>query len=68
MATATPQWSGFSTWKGSISPVGDHDYYQFVLAAPGKVTLVTHDAGGVTQKDIDLAVAMDGYAALMSGG
>lgn len=31
------------------------------------VTLATHDAGGVTQKDIDLATAMDGYAA-MSGG
>jgi len=26
--------------------------------------LATHDAGGVTQKDIDLATAMDGYAAL----
>ena len=25
-ATANPQWPGFSTWKGSISPVGDHDY------------------------------------------
>ncbi len=32
------------------------------------VTLATHDAGGVTQKDIDLATSMDGYAALMSGG
>lgn len=31
------------------------------------VTLVTHDAGGVTQKDVDLAMAMDGYAA-MGGG
>jgi 4a-hydroxytetrahydrobiopterin dehydratase len=31
------------------------------------VMLATHDAGGVTQKDIDLATAMDGYAA-MSGG
>ena len=28
------------------------------------VTLATHDAGGVTQKDIDLAVAMDGYAVM----
>ena len=32
------------------------------------VTLATHDDNGVTQKDIDLAMAMDGYAALMSGG
>lgn len=31
------------------------------------VTLATHDANGVTQKDIDLAAAMDGYAALISG-
>ena len=30
------------------------------------VTLATHDAGGVPQNDSDLAVAMDGYAA-MSG-
>src|SRR6202789_2940488 len=28
------------------------------------VTLATHDAGGVTAKDIELATAMDGYAAL----
>jgi 4a-hydroxytetrahydrobiopterin dehydratase len=33
-----------------------------------EVTLATHDAGGVTQKDIELATAMDGYAALMAGG
>jgi 4a-hydroxytetrahydrobiopterin dehydratase len=26
------------------------------------VTLATHDANGVTQKDIELAAAMDGYA------
>src|SRR6201996_6910405 len=32
-----------------------------------EVTLATHDANGVTRKDIDLATAMDGYAALSSG-
>ena len=32
-----------------------------------EVTLATHDANGVTRKDIDLATAMDGYAA-MGGG
>jgi 4a-hydroxytetrahydrobiopterin dehydratase len=32
------------------------------------VTLATHEAGGVTGKDIDLATAMDGFAALSSGG
>jgi 4a-hydroxytetrahydrobiopterin dehydratase len=31
------------------------------------VVLTTHDADGVTQKDVDQATAMDGYAA-MSGG
>jgi 4a-hydroxytetrahydrobiopterin dehydratase len=33
-----------------------------------EVTLSTHDEGGVTQKDIDLATAMDGYAVLNQGG
>jgi 4a-hydroxytetrahydrobiopterin dehydratase len=28
-----------------------------------EVTLSTHDAGGVTDKDIAMAKAMDGYAA-----
>jgi 4a-hydroxytetrahydrobiopterin dehydratase len=32
------------------------------------VALATHEAGGVTGKDIDLATAMDGFAALSSGG
>lgn len=27
-----------------------------------EVTLSTHDAGGITQKDIELAKAMDGFA------
>lgn len=31
------------------------------------VTLLTHDAKGVTQKDIDLATTMDGYAAVGGG-
>ncbi|MBV9419131.1 MAG: 4a-hydroxytetrahydrobiopterin dehydratase, partial [Alphaproteobacteria bacterium] len=32
-----------------------------------EVTLSTHDAGGLTQKDIDLATAMDGYAKTLGG-
>ncbi|HEY0301660.1 MAG TPA: 4a-hydroxytetrahydrobiopterin dehydratase [Rhizomicrobium sp.] len=32
-----------------------------------EVTLATHDAGGVTQKDIDMATAMDAYARVLKG-
>ena len=45
----------------------DHHPEWFNVYNKVEVSLATHDAGGVTQKDIDLAVAMDGYAA-MSGG
>ena len=45
----------------------DHHPEWFNVYNKVDVTLATHDAGGVTQKDIDLAALMDGYAA-MSGG
>jgi 4a-hydroxytetrahydrobiopterin dehydratase len=44
----------------------DHHPEWFNVYNKIDVTLATHDAGGVTQKDIDLATAMDGYATLMS--
>jgi pterin-4a-carbinolamine dehydratase len=31
-----------------------------------EVTLSTHSAGGVTEKDIELARKMDGYAAVLA--
>lgn len=46
----------------------DHHPEWFNVYNKVDVTLATHDAGGVTAKDIELATAMDGYAALMSGG
>ena len=44
----------------------DHHPEWFNVYNKLDVTLATHDAGGVTQKDIDMAMAMDGYAALMA--
>jgi 4a-hydroxytetrahydrobiopterin dehydratase len=45
----------------------DHHPEWFNVYNKVEVTLATHDAGGVTQKDIELATTMDGYAA-MGGG
>ncbi len=45
----------------------DHHPEWFNVWNRVEVTLATHDAGGVTQKDIDLAVVMDGYAAVGGG-
>jgi cysteine-rich repeat protein len=48
-ATATPPWSGFSTWKGAITPLADHDYYSFTVpTGGGMVTLTTHDVDAPT--------------------
>jgi 4a-hydroxytetrahydrobiopterin dehydratase len=45
----------------------DHHPEWFNVYNKVDVTLATHDAGGVTQKDIELAAVMDGYAALSQG-
>ena len=58
----------FMTRVALLAAKMDHHPEWFNVYNKVDVTLATHDADGVTQKDIDLAMAMDGYAALMSGG
>jgi 4a-hydroxytetrahydrobiopterin dehydratase len=57
----------FMTRSALLAAKMDHHPEWFNVYNKVDVALTTHDAGGVTQKDIDLASAMDGYAA-MSGG
>ncbi len=58
----------FMTRTALLAAKMDHHPEWFNVYNRLEVTLATHDAGGVTGKDIELAMAMDGYAALMSGG
>jgi 4a-hydroxytetrahydrobiopterin dehydratase len=58
----------FMTRTALLAAKLDHHPEWFNVYNRLDVTLATHDAGGVTGKDIELAMAMDGYAALMSGG
>jgi 4a-hydroxytetrahydrobiopterin dehydratase len=57
----------FMTRTALMAAKMDHHPEWFNVWNKVDVTLATHDAGGVTQKDIDLATAMDGFAA-MGGG
>ena len=57
----------FMTRCALLAAKMDHHPEWFNVYNKVEVTLATHDAGGVTQKDIDLAAAMDGYAALSRG-
>lgn len=52
----------FMTRVALLAAKMDHHPEWFNVYNRVDVTLATHDAGGVTQKDIDLAAAMDGYA------
>src|ERR1700744_533990 len=58
----------FMTRTALLAAKMDHHPEWFNVYNKVEVTLATHDDNGVTRKDIDLAMAMDGYAALMSGG
>jgi 4a-hydroxytetrahydrobiopterin dehydratase len=53
----------FMTRSALLAAKMDHHPEWFNVYNKVDVTLTTHDAGGVTQKDIALANAMDSYAA-----
>ena len=55
----------FMTRSALLAAKMDHHPEWFNVYNKVDVTLATQDAGGVTQKDIDLAAAMDGYATMM---
>jgi 4a-hydroxytetrahydrobiopterin dehydratase len=54
---------GFMTRAALLADKMDHHPEWFNVYNKVDVTLSTHDAGGVTQNDIAMAAAMDGYAA-----
>jgi 4a-hydroxytetrahydrobiopterin dehydratase len=53
---------GFMTRAALYADKADHHPEWFNVYNRVEVTLATHDAGGVTAKDIDLARFMDGAA------
>jgi 4a-hydroxytetrahydrobiopterin dehydratase len=57
----------FMTRTALLAAKMDHHPEWFNVYNKVDVLLATHDANGVTQKDIDLATAMDGYAAVSGG-
>lgn len=54
---------GFMSRVALVAEKMDHHPEWSNVYSRVEVTLTTHDAGGVTQKDIDLARFMDGAAA-----
>jgi 4a-hydroxytetrahydrobiopterin dehydratase len=55
---------GFMSRAALMAEKMDHHPEWFNVYKTVEVTLSTHDAGGVTDKDIALAKAMDSYAAI----
>jgi 4a-hydroxytetrahydrobiopterin dehydratase len=58
----------FMTRTALLAAKMDHHPEWFNVYNRVDVLLATHDDNGVSQKDIDLATAMDGFAALSLGG
>ncbi len=57
----------FMTRSALLADKMDHHPEWFNVYNKVEVTLATHDAGGVTQNDVDMAAAMDGYAKGLGG-
>ena len=53
---------GFMTRAALLAEKMDHHPEWFNVYNKVEVTLSTHDAGGVTENDVKMAKAMDGYA------
>lgn len=53
---------GFMTRAALLAEKMDHHPEWFNVYNKVEVTLSTHDAGGITDNDIKMAQAMDGYA------
>jgi len=53
---------GFMTRVGLLAEKMDHHPEWFNVYKTVEVTLATHDAGGVTDNDVQMAQAMDIYA------
>jgi 4a-hydroxytetrahydrobiopterin dehydratase len=70
--TKTFKFADFSTAFGFMSAIAtqaekaDHHPEWFNVYNTVKVTLTTHDADGVTDKDVDLAQKMDALAAKLA--
>ena len=58
----------FMTRCALLAAKMDHHPEWFNVYNKVEVTLATHDAGGVTAKDVELATAMDGYGSLSGSG
>lgn len=58
---------GFMTRAALLADKMDHHPEWFNVYNKVEVTLSTHDANGLTQRDIDLATAMDVYAKALGG-
>jgi 4a-hydroxytetrahydrobiopterin dehydratase len=54
---------GFMTRVALLAEKMDHHPEWFNVYNRVEVTLATHDAGGITDKDIEMAKAIDSYAA-----